>query len=249
MDYSLSVGFVQAEGIFNTPQINQIVTAHGFNQYQMCIPEGTGNVTVQLKSFTDACMCPSSYVWLDMVISKTNPNTMTNGVSWKLESGDQKGVFTLQETDPNTRYGVYYLNVIGTCDSTCLNLCNCGPCSNLKHSKYALLVTSSEKFANEESTQLNIGVCDVQGVTGGKDGYCDEVCYLYPNSNYGVGVGGSVVDLMVPKGWGSATIAGVVMMVFLCLVIMAFSWRYRHIVFKMVRYLLLTSSSCIMLLC
>ena len=207
----------------------------------MCIPEGTGNVTVQLKSFTDACMCPSSYVWLDMVISKTNPNTMTNGVSWKLESGDTNGIVTLQQTDPNTRSGVYYLNILGTCNSVCLDMCNCGPCSNLANSKYGLLVTSRVNFENNQY-YTDIGSCEVHGVIGGVNGYCSDACpvtALGGHRGYGKGliISGDSGEVSSIQTLNSGIVAGITMLVFIVIILMVFGWRNRNRLFRQVSYL------------
>ena len=157
--------------IFKIPQLNQLVAAKGANQYQFCVDKEV-DVVAQIKSFTNACDCPSTYANLEYAISRTNANAGMEDLAWKFQAGQTAGIVKLFAKDNNTRPGTYFLNVLGSCKNPaeCTNKCTCGPCSNLANSKYALSVDYSTSISNSSFT---IGSCTS---AGGSSDTCAASC-------------------------------------------------------------------------
>ena len=168
--FTLLPTLTNSYSILNQPQLLQHVGVQAIKQYQFCVPEGIPEITAYIQTITDACTCPGSYAKLDLVISKKKPIATIRDISWKIESDSVTGTLNLGTYDRNTRPGTYYMNVIGTCDASCEDMCICGPCSNLQHSKFGLLVAKSDDFYNigKTMTTMNSPImnCGVTGIVG-----------------------------------------------------------------------------------
>ena len=165
--------------IFKIPQLNQLVAAKGANQYQFCVDKEV-DVIAQMKSFTNACDCPSTYANLEYVISRTHVDARINDLTWKFQAGQTTGIVKLLAKDADTRPGTYFLNVLGFCknEAKCVDKCTCGPCSNLATSKYALHVDYLNSFLlpSNSSLALSLGSCTAINTTGGLKGICAAIC-------------------------------------------------------------------------
>ena len=165
------------DNIFKMPQLDQTVAPQGVNQYQFCVDKSV-DVMAQMKTFTSACDCPSTYANLEYVISRTNKKALITDRTWKIQRGQTTGIVKLLASDADTRPGTYYLNVLGTCTSAaeCSDKCTCGPCANLAASKYGLYIDDSASLAAHSNTSLSIGSCSVEGVISGLNGSCAAFC-------------------------------------------------------------------------
>ena len=158
--YTLTVTLVEQHRIYDVPQLAQFATPGAAKTYKFCVnPDKTPNLdaTIDLFSYSDACACPDSYSNLELAVSKRLSTAGINDNVWRVGHGvkpkDGRTTLNLLKTDPDTRAGTYYLNVIGYCSSanSCQNECHCAPCSNLPSSPYSLSVRNlGAAFSNPQ---------------------------------------------------------------------------------------------------
>ena len=180
VNFTLTATLLQLKNdIFKIPQLNQLVAAKGANQYQFCVDKKV-DVIAQMKSFTNACDCPSTYANLEYVISRTHADARINDLTWKFQAGQSTGIVKLLAQDADTRPGTYFLNILGFCkdESKCHDKCTCGPCANVAASEFALYVDYSDSFALLSNSSLALGSCTAIDTTSGSTGICGNVCPL-----------------------------------------------------------------------
>ena len=182
VDFTLSATLVPVTtSIFQAPLTNQTMLAGKAKKYVFCVDSAV-NVTVQMKSFTSACDCPSSYANYAATISRSTSEANQQDLTWKMGGlGNESAQVQLLASDKNTRPGVYYMTVINDCGSAsdCRGSeCTCAPCANVANSPYALYVGTSADFASGKSAAASLGTCAVAGQASGMYGVCKSTCPL-----------------------------------------------------------------------
>ena len=215
------------DNIFKMPQLDQTVAPQGVNQYQFCVDKSV-DVMAQMKTFTSACDCPSTYANLEYVISRTNKKALITDRTWKIQRGQTTGIVKLLASDADTRPGTYYLNVLGTCTSAaeCSDKCTCGPCANLAASKYGLYIDDSASLAAHSNSSLSIGSCSVVGIRGGLNGSCAAIC----PSGIVIASTSSPTDTQPTKTQllSKGIVAGIVVLILVFLISIIGSCLYYH---------------------
>ena len=114
--------------------LNQRAFANGYTYYKFCVPYDCASVSISATYQWNATIAPTTYVNMDVLMSRTNrnPNVMGNVVHGWVET------ITTDVNDPSARdnngflSGTYYVAVFGWCtwDPYCLRNSTCGPCRN-----------------------------------------------------------------------------------------------------------------------
>jgi hypothetical protein len=245
VDFTLTANLIPlGSGIFQAPLVNQKVQANKRNLYNFCV-DSVIDVTAQLKSFTNACQCPTSYANLGVLISRYRANAGHKDLTWKLLGSNNTGSLSLSKA--LIIPGTYYLNVLGNCESECSEQrCTCAPCTNLPVSPYALYVGGVAE-ALTWSSSYNAGSCAVPGITGGLYGQCGYLC------PYTVSMRKNFFD-EIPSLGTQFGIAGAVLSAFICIFGCCFFCNYQTYVrgsYSVSRHELLEvcrSPTCIMLM-
>eukprot|EP01038_Epipyxis_sp_PR26KG_P012580 gene12580-16870_t len=170
LTYKLQIDMIPAHAIFDKLQLNQSfssvsTTNPNMRSYDFCV-RGNFSVSAVLESWKDSCNCPNNYADLSMVISRTNKHATESDLVWRLVNDDSTediSTVYLLENDPYTRPGSYYLNVIGSCDATCSDVCDCdpAPCSNLNYTRFAVSVANlSYASSTAKKTEKMLPSCN-----------------------------------------------------------------------------------------
>ena len=226
-----------ATGIFAKPQSNQSVAANGATSYRFCTNANTPNVALQLNSYTSSCNCPDSFAQYDVVVSLYNPAAGINDVTWLLRGGDPTGFLNLSAADADTRPGSYYVNVLGRCTAfgvlpsgAAANPCRSAPCTNVRHSPYALYVGSAVGFPKASTAAtMALPACHAHNrtVVAGPTGMCAATCPASASlARSPVGLGGTTAATGALSTGGQIAVAVVIVVLFLS-VVGCCIWRHK----------------------
>lgn len=118
---------------------NKLVYANEHTYLQFCIPYDCASITatpsyLNLADLSNNIKYPSTYIWPDLVLSRTNRYPQVKG---NVFHGWSSHVST-SASDPSARdnngylSGSYYLAMFGWCtyDPYCVDASDCGPCDN-----------------------------------------------------------------------------------------------------------------------
>ncbi|GBG88282.1 hypothetical protein CBR_g46848 [Chara braunii] len=126
--------------IFNQPVSSPL----GYDYYHFCVGNfSNGDVVVELINCVTPSLCPDTYWWPEMLVSKSRWAPTVNDRAWRLAQLDRNNI-TLRATDPDVRPwgGHYFVGVYAWCNTDCnASLSSaCAPCGNIPNSAYNLSV-------------------------------------------------------------------------------------------------------------
>jgi hypothetical protein len=146
-----------AYNLYETGEIEDTVTANGYNRYQFCVPENGLDVTVNLVGILNNKKHPTTYTWPEMLVTRKVKYADIYSYSWKLAQIERRYVF-LAKDDVNAGAGRYFVTIFGWCTPAeyCPDPKSCGPCENYdnENSPYTLEVYNGKPPKNSGFSKL-----------------------------------------------------------------------------------------------
>ena len=120
---------------------NESINAEAYRYYRFCLPSRCTDVKLTLEHCLDAAVCPNSYGYPELLISRSIVQPKISDHAWKLASIRRS--ITLRNDDPDVQPGHHFVSVYGWCtpDEFCSDYNTCGPCAYVPNMPYNLTLT------------------------------------------------------------------------------------------------------------
>lgn len=136
------------DDIYLNPSLtfNKLVAAEDYEYFRFCVPK-CADVTVTLENCLDSSICPTTYSYPELIVSRTEVDPTINDYAYLLATTTRRYI-TVNHTDPAGRdangyqTGSYYVGVYGWCtpDEYVTNWEFDGPCSYANNSLFNVTV-------------------------------------------------------------------------------------------------------------
>lgn len=135
--------------LFNKSETG-LINAKDYKYYRFCIPSNCFKVEVRLDNCIDPKICPETYSWPELIISKTVERPNEKSMAWILAEYEHRSIF-LDGSSTTINPGHFFIAVYGWCtpEKFCHNKTLCGPCNHYENSvPYNLSVIPTDLCAS-----------------------------------------------------------------------------------------------------